>query len=299
MLTRRNLIQAGIASALVPASARARHARGGAAANAPWTPAYYQNFDTYSPGTSGILNTYGITAVDASQYYSSPNSARIDIANGSTAPGGAAEALVANINPAAGNEVWFRVRTYFPTGFNFSATPHLKFLRIETDPTSSHAPSHIDCYITGGNASAVGYFDFIYEGQATWMYGGGSTTPLPTGIVRGQWQTWEVYYYLSSSTTTAIWRMWRDGTLIMDTTRAIPSAGAALYNLSSGFNIPYNGAFGGAEVGGFMHVTYWNGGAAQAQSWYIDDFTIATDLVSVPTAQDSYGNYYIGMTNPS
>lgn len=308
LASRRAFIQSVGAGALVAAMARSPRASGGllgfpggspSNASGSWTPAYYQNFDSYAVGTAGVLNTYGVTAVDNAESYSAPNSGRINIAAGSTQPGGAAEALVANIVPVAGNQVWFRVRTFFPVGFNFTATGAgsgngLKFLRIETDPIGAHTPAHIDCYLLGGTSTAVGGFDFIYEGQQVWMLAQ-SATSLPSGIVLGQWQTWEVYYYLSDVAGTAIWRMWRDGTLIMDTSRNIPAGLTQIYNLSSGYSIPNDGSIGGPA--GFMHVTYWNGGSPATQEWWIDDFTIATDLVSVPTATDSYGNSYIGMSN--
>jgi hypothetical protein len=61
----------------------------------------------------------------------------------------------------------------------------------------------------------------------------------------------------------------------------------------------YVGNFASA-LGGFMFITYWNGGAPQAQSCWVDDFTIATDVQGeLPPYFDSVGNRYIGMPNPS
>jgi len=194
----------------------------------------------------------------------------------------------------------------FPTGFDFSAGgggsgTALKFLRIETDPSGSRSPAHIDCYLSGGNATAVGGFDFIYESGSGWILGGSndSSTICPSGITRGVFHTFEVYYALSSTNTGVVWRMWRDGSLIFDTTRNIPQAPAQtnLMNLASGYVIPT--ITSDPSAAGFMNITFWNGTANQNQTWYVDDFTIATDVAGqLPPYFDSFGNRYIGMQNP-
>lgn len=251
------------------------------------TPAFFQNFEL-----NATLNTWPVSAQSTAQSYSPTHSGRIDITAASTAPGGAANALSTSVQPTQGDEVWFRVRTFFPLGFDFTASPHLKFLRIDTGTVagSGHG-SHIDWYVRSGGPSAVGYFDFILEGVASWLYGGGSPTPLPTGIIRGQWQTWEVYYKLHSNAANAIIRMWRDGTLICDTSAGIPATTPTRATLNASTDI-----IGGNNglAGGFMHVTYWNGGSPATQSWYIDDFTVYTSLTGRPTATDASGNTYIG-----
>lgn len=270
------------------------------------TPAYFNNFDALTPGATAPFNTFNFATVSNAQSYDAPNSVISTVSNGSFNFGGA-YALSTSINPTVGNEVWFRIRLFFPTGFNFTAgggpaANALKFMRIDTMPTSSSSDhSHIDWYLLGGNSTSVGGFDWIYEGSPSggpggtgWLFGGGSSTALPSGIIRNQWQTWEVYYKLETTGAASIIRFWRDGTLICDTSANIPSGVAQLPTIITGNSI--YGAFG--NPGGFMWSTYWNGGSPATQSAYCDDFTIYTSLTGAPTATDSHGNVFIGTGGP-
>jgi hypothetical protein len=258
-----------------------------------FVPSYRQNFDALTVGNSPGFNAFDFTTVSNAQSYSAPNSTVTTIASGATAVG-FAQCLSTSEQPAEGNQVWFRIRTFFPTGFNFQAPggQHLKFMRIDTGlPANSGHGSHIDWYIFNGGVNNGGDFDWIYEGQSTWMFGGGGSTALPTGIVTGQWQTWEVYYRLSSVASTAIIRLWRNGTLICDTSANLPSGVTQLSTINSGYIVGGNNSI----AAGFMHVTYWNGGAPQTQSWYIDDVVINTSLNAIPTQRDAAGNPFLGL----
>jgi hypothetical protein len=270
------------------------------------TPAYFNNFDALTNGSSAPFNTFNFATVSNAQSFDSPNSVVSTVAKNSDSFGGG-YALPTSINPTVGAEVWFRIRLFFPTGFNFTAkgggsATALKFMRIDTSPTSAATDhSHIDWYLFDGNATSVGTFDWIYEGSPSggpgnlgWLFGGGGGTPIPSGIIRNQWQTWEVYYKLETTGAASIIRFWRDGTLLCDTSANIPSGVPQLPTIISGNSI--YGAFG--NPGGFMWSTYWNGGSPAAQSAYCDDFTIFTSLTGRPTATDSHGNTFIGTGAP-
>lgn len=256
------------------------------------TPAFFQNFDALTPGSGDTLNGQSGT-VDNTVSYSSPNSTKSTIASGAFNFGWA-NALPITNQPAEGNEIWFRFRTFFPTGFDFTSSPHLKFIRIDTGTTPNGHGSHIDWYILNGGSTAVGYFDFIYEGVNSWLFGGAAPTPVPTGIIRNQWQTWEVYYYLSSVASTAIIRFWRDGTLICDTSNNIPSGVGQRSTINSGYIVGGNNGTAQGE----MIITYWNGGSSATQSGNCDDFTVYTSLTGDPVNRDANGNLFIGTGPP-
>lgn len=271
------------------------------------TPAYFNNFDSLTNGSSAPFNTFNFATVSNAQSFDSPNSVVSAVTKSSDSFGGGI-ALSTSINPTVGDEVWFRIRTFFPAGFNFTAkgggsATALKFMRIDTSPTSAATDhSHIDWYLFDGNATSVGTFDWIYEGSAKggpgnlgWLFGGGGAgTGISSGIIRGQWQTWEVYYKLAVTGSAAIIRFWRDGTLICDTSANIPASVPQLPTIITGNSI--YGAFG--NPGGFMWSTYWNGGSPVSQSAYCDDFTIYTSLTGRPTATDANGNTFIGIGGP-
>jgi hypothetical protein len=255
-------------------------------------PAFSAGFDSLTPGAGDGLNVQG-GIVSNAQSYSAPNSSQATIAQGAFSAG-FSQALPLTNQPAEGNEVWHRIRTFFPTGFSFQAPggAHLKFLRIDTGLASSSGHGfHIDWYIFNGGVNAGGDFDWIYEGQNVWQFGGAGSTALPTGIVTGAWQTWERYELLSATAGTATSRLWRNGTLIYDTSANLPVGVTRLANLNTSYIVGGNN--GTAQ--GFMNITYWNGGAPQAQSWYIDDLTIYTSLTGAPTSRDAAGNTYIGI----
>lgn len=260
------------------------------------TPALFLNFDSLTVGSSSGLGTVGgaIPTVDNAQSFSGANSAKTTIASGAFFAGGY---RTVTVQCTQGDEVWFRFRTFFPTGFNFQApgNGHLKFMRIDTGPTSGASHSHLDWYLAAGSGTAAGFWDFILEGSAqSWLFGGTPTTPVPTGIVRNVWQTWEGYYKLHTVAASAIIRLWRDGVRIVDTSANIPSGVAARSTLNNATDVA--GFDAGGNGGGFMMSTYWNGGSPANQSWWIDDFTIYTSKTGAPANVDSSGNPFIGMT---
>ncbi len=252
------------------------------------TPAFLQNFDALATGGSGGFNSYDCT-VDVTRAFSGTKSGKISISSGGFTAGVAQ--LLSGTTPGQGDEVWLRLRTFFPTGFSFASNPHLKFLRIDTGAPPAGHGAHIDWYISAVDAQhPSGYFNFIYEGVQSWLFASDAT--LPTGIVLNQWQTWEVYYKLHSVASSSILRLWRDGTLICDTSANIPAGVGQRATLSNSTTIIGN--LQGNMAQGFMHVTYWNGGAPQNQSWWVDDFTIYTSLTGRPTNADAAGNTFIG-----
>lgn len=263
------------------------------------TPTFFQNFDSSTVGTSSALDNWGACTVDNTQSFSSPNSYKCHGVAGSGAFG-ASKVMASNTSrPAQGDEVWFRVRCFFPVGFNFTGTggggDAIKFLRIDTGPVGSNTHSHIDWYLRAANATNAGYFDFIVEGSAqNWMFGV-APTPVPTQIVRGQWYTIETYYKLNATGTSAIVRLWINGTLVVDTSANLPIGVTKMATLANATYVIDNAT--NVNSAGLMFITYWNVQLPATQDCWIDDFTVyCSNVNGPPSAHDAAGNAFIGMS---
>jgi len=176
-----------------------------------------------------------------------------------------------------GGEVWLRVRTYYPSGFSFSANPWLKFLRMHTtDAGGSTNYGYDDWYIN--LSDAVHPYQFIYEGEQVWyQFGAKADSPQ-----FNKWETYEMYVKFDTTPASkggqAVVRFWKDGILIGESKDRI-----TLKNASATSDAAYI-------------FTYWNGGAPQTQSMYLDDIVVQTDT---PSARDAAGNPYIGVGSPA
>lgn len=248
-----------------------------------YTPAVSLNFDS-DTSLPAFFDSYGYGSISTAQKYGGTGKSVAC----SIAAAGHDWGLAGRLNNrlVQGDEIWIRFRTFFPTGYDFTASPHLKFFRIDQGTTASGGHgAHIDWYIRflgqAGDTNNVGYFDFIQEDIQSWLY---DTTTVPTGIVRNQWQTWNIYYKLHATAASARIRLWRDSSLLVDVnTRA---------TLGASGNVVGCKTDGSAQ--GIMFSTYWNGGAPATQTCYVDDWEIATNA-SPPTSTDSGGRIWIGL----
>lgn len=174
-----------------------------------------------------------------------------------------------------GDEIWIRVRTYIPKGFDYDVVPtagaKLKFLRIHTGNPDGTNIGYNDWYLVSRAYDPP--FGFIYEGELKWhMFGA-----TDDRIKFDQWETFE--YYVKLDTVPAYQggqgrvRAWKDGRLIADITdrQTLKTADAR---------------------SGRTHLfTYWNGSAPKTQEMFVDDIIVTTDR---PNAADTAGNPYIG-----
>ncbi len=189
-------------------------------------------------------------------------SARMAVTEGSTAFGewGAIRNLPSR--PKEGDEMWFRVAAYFPSTFDYTANPRLKFLRIHTMSDSASNEGYIDVYILPNGL-------FTYDTEILNYV----TKDLGAPLQKGKWETYEVYVKFSSVSGQGIFRLWQNGKLIHENKQWKTLRSASSYSDR-------------------VHIfTYWNGGAPKSQSAFIDDVVIANTR---PTARDAAGNYMIG-----
>ncbi len=225
--------------------------------------------------------------VTNAQKYSGNRGCSFTIQQGSTGGGwGGGTTLPTKLR--RGDEIWIRVRTYMPAGFNYDASAagnKLKFLRLRTADASGGNTGYVDWYLSPKGSSDP--FQIIYEGGQKAVFGsGGCTTDCWTkfgagdAIQLGKWETFEYYIRLDTVPVSkggkARVRAWKNGKLLSDMTDKITLARTDGY------------------APAFLFLNYWNGGSPKTQTMYVDDVTLTTDR---PSSTDSTGFPYIGMGN--
>ncbi len=231
-----------------------------------WAWTVYMDFEGGAPGQSARGDT-AFSEAFATTYsneraFAGNQSGRMTVTGGTTAYGewGGIRKLPAY--PKEGEEMWLRAAVYFPTTFDYSANPWLKFLRIHTRSAAGSNEGYLDLYILNNGL-------FSYNNEVT----GTVNNPLGVTLQKGKWETYEVYVKFSSVAGQGIYRVWQNGKLIHDnkslkTLRSSSSSSDAVYIF-----------------------TYWNGGAPKSQQAFVDDVVITTTR---PSARDTAGNYMIG-----
>lgn len=221
-------------------------------------------------GPRGLSEAFGKSIIASSPVIDGSRSAQMGIdasSDGSTQWGGI---MNHPVNLQEGSELWFRVSTYFPANFIATGQPRLKFLRSHT------LQGHIDLYILPGGG-------FSHDNEITSVSTAeniqtGAATPFGSPLKKGVWETYEVYIKFHSQPGNAAYRVWQNGKMIYENT--------AQKTLSTP-----------ASVSGHSNIfTYWNGGAPQTQSMYVDDVIMTTER---PSCQDDNGNYMIGPAKSS
>jgi len=162
-----------------------------------------------------------------------------------------------------GGNIWIRGYFYFPSGFDFTASPVSKFIRLKLSTGgyvsllfNANVPStpNVGKLIVGNDSVAYNWQQDIQN----------------SAISTGSWHCVEMHLRLS--TTAPILRAWLDGNLV--------------YNDTSNVQV-----LSGTNANLIYIMTNWNGGVPKTQSEYMDDIVITTDT---PSQVDSKGNSMIG-----
>lgn len=148
-----------------------------------------------------------------------------------------------------GNELTFTIETFFPVGFDFSANPRLKFLRVHTQSIASNE-GYLDLYILpkGGFSH-----DSEVVGISSINNGG---IPFGKPIVPGVWEKYEVFVKFSSSPGKGIYRVSQNGLMIYENTTQKTLKSTASYSDKS------------------YIFTYWNDGAPKTQHMFVKQATL-------------------------
>lgn len=178
-----------------------------------------------------------------------------------------------------GKELWVRAWYYFPPNFNWSADTHQKALRVIAKDAAGNGAGYFDAY---PGPSSV----YILNGPGLsnyWNSGAGGSAPCAgeKGCFRfapgsSGWESWE--FYIKASSTQGIFRVWRNGKLLINDMQS--------ETLKAGSSGNYLSAIA-------VFTQYNNvGGSPVSQDTFIDDVIITSDP---PENFDSQGYRYIGM----
>ncbi|MDB6063073.1 MAG: hypothetical protein JWM78_3176 [Verrucomicrobiaceae bacterium] len=225
-------------------------------------------------GSGGFSDAAGGTFFTDTNSYEGGKAVEMNITKGATAFGTWGGIINYPTVLKKGDQIWYRVRTFMPAGFNYNSTSEgnrLKFLRIHTLSASNSNEGYNDWYINPkGSAIADSY---IFEGEQVWDdFGAAKYAP-----VLGTWETYEFYVKFDnvpvSSGGTARVRVWKNGELLKDITNRKTLVSASSFSDRA-------------------HMfTYWNGGSPATQKLYVDDIVLTSDT---PAAVDAKGNPFVG-----
>jgi len=269
-------------SALVVAALGCTAFSGAASA---WT--ITQGFDDRTTGGSCGWDAAGGSTASTAVVASGTKSCQLSVTQGDTAYGMWGGIINHPENVKRGQELWFRLRTFMPAGFNYNSIGEgnrLKFLRVHTRTASTENNGYNDIYISPKGVNPV--YQFIYEGEQVWDPIG-TVTGVLTGVLAGgnthaialgQWETYE--YYIKFDTVSvdkggmSRVRFWKNGSLMADMTDRITLRSTDAYSDRT-------------------HIfTYWNGGSPATQKMYVDDVVLTTDT---PSGRDAKGNPFVGV----
>jgi len=241
-----------------------------------------QSFDSQSNGEkcAGWSSTRSVVSSAAAA--SQSKSCKLRIAKGSRGFGEWGGIIKFPSTLKNGDEIWVRMRNYFPIGFDYNASTRLKFLRIKTFRQDGSNGGYDDWYIN--RKGSVPPFQFIYEGSSRadlgWTKFGTSSDVIKLGV----WETYEMYIKFGTKSVdnggTGRVRVWKNGKLMKDITNRVTFRAATDYANS------------------LYIYTYWNDtpdtprGSPQTQNSYVDDVIVTSTR---PTNKDSHGNNYVGV----
>lgn len=238
-----------------------------------WT--IHSNFDSGELGTKADKNEDGFMGAGGGGIYSNEtaiqgHSAKLHIKEGKTGYGMWGGEYMFPEKLHRGDTVWYQAHVYFPRGFDhysYGEGNRLKFLRIATKSHDNNNHGYLDLYIDKKTSSYP--FKWIYEGAARWVNVGEPSDM----IVKDKWESYQMQITLDNvpknSGGLAEVRIWKNGILLKHITDRITLKGSSDYSHRA------------------LLFTYWNGGAPQSQSMYVDNITITTEK---PTNMDKEGN---------
>jgi hypothetical protein len=184
--------------------------------------------------------------------------------------------LILPTNLVNGDTLWFSTRTYRPTGYDDSASPRLKFIRMHTETSGGSNVGYVDWYLDN-----IGEFHFIYEGtqgNPAYAYPDTAWVPDPDGDTGNPG-------FQGHAPTTGVWETWDVCTVFGDVPKA--SAGTAesflWKNKELVGHVTTRETFAGAtNRADEIHLTtFWNGGAPQTQSLYVGRYAVAAKIAGV------------------
>ena len=154
-----------------------------------WTATFDFNHGAVGEKVAG-LDAGGGTTYTARQVFEGGQAAQLTALRGKENYGRWGGRVVFPSRLVKGDEIWWRVRTWWPKGMDYSAAPRLKFLRVHTCTATGENRGYNDIYINPPGSEVP--FQYIYEGEHRWRPVSGAED----AIVPDTWETYELYLKL-------------------------------------------------------------------------------------------------------
>lgn len=235
-----------------------------------------RDFNGGTLGEKVDLHAQGRTVYDNTHVLEGDMSAKLTAIEGETGYGNWGGYIAYPTPLQKGDEIWFRVNVYFPTGFDYRSYGEgnrLKFLRFDTLSASGSNQGYNDIYIDKIDSSVP--FKYIKEAGLVGWRNIGDLSQLPKF---DRWEAYEFYVYFDNIPKAqgghAIVRFWKNGRLLREITD--------VNTLNEANSISTRA----------LLFTYWNGGSPKTQSMWVDSIVLTSDT---PDRKDELGNHYIGM----
>ncbi len=247
----------------------------GALGCTPYTPWFYDGFDGYPVGrglSGGPFDAAGRTVASDAEAFAGGQSARMEIRPEDGGGFGQWGAILPLPDIPAGESIWVRLWVRWPSDFEFSAGPWMKFLRLHNRRSDGSNGGYNDLYVDNADGPDS-VLRSIKEVHDIWeVYDG---EPLP----RDQWERYEVQLVVDDRSVDdggeARFRVWRDDALIFDRT-----------------DVPTITDEGGT-IDGLYIFTYWNNEMPPNNVAYIDELAVAFGDTPPPQL-DAQGLPYFG-----
>ncbi|NTW27293.1 MAG: hypothetical protein HGA36_03145 [Candidatus Moranbacteria bacterium] len=246
--------------------------------------AWSKNFDMETVDTSIGVGTFGST-ISSEHANSGNNSFKVPLLAGVENDGQHTFSLGGDLHE--GDELWARVFIYVPIGFDWTAIPITKLLRIAPARADGTEWAYHSILATNKNNYGCGSettFGFMVTGSEN----NSSQSPPPicqnrnTGdggayMTSGQWNSIELYIKVSA--INGVIRAWHNGILRNEYFYpTIPSDGYIPWNRTTSWTQHHL-------------LGWWNGGPSKNQDIYFDDLVLTNE---VPASRDIESNPMIG-----
>jgi hypothetical protein len=181
----------------------------------------------------------------------------------------------------SGDEVWVRAYVWLDSGWEFTANPATKFIRVIGDANNGSIYLHTSGDIEYANEVAPVNLNTASPGS-------GVSMPI------GQWVCMEMYIKLSEDRYASEAKIWRNGVEILDLQDAIAA------NPFMASKAPVATLKPGGYRTEIYFWSYWNGGAPKNLTAYWDDIKVHVRTGSsdaYPSNVDASGDPMIGPDN--
>src|SRR5690606_4330165 len=185
----------------------------------PYQPYFYDGFESYEPEESLSSNNpfgaAGRTRATDTVAHTGQMAARMEIRPEDDGGFGQWGGILSLPDVGVGGSVWVRLWAQWPSEFEFSASPWMKFIRLHNISAEGENAGYNDLYVDQADGPDS-VLRIIKEGHDVWEVYDGPALP------RDQWERYEVQIVVDHVPVDdggqARFRVWRDDELIFDRT---------------------------------------------------------------------------------